>query len=185
MLRHNTTRHNTTLHYTTPLHYTTLHNTTQHNIKIDYTTVHYILVDSLTQLLFPLHARFISKPVWDLRLTVRAASIILPTLYFKAMNIILRWRSRAIQWNNTVPLFYLITTNHYFLSARLSNQTEEYIFIIQPNKPTTNMLILFCTSQALLHVSMHLHHLQGVLVLYFAKVTKYCLRFVISYNKTS
>jgi len=30
---------------------------------------------------------------------------------------------------NTGLLFYLINANYYFLSARLSNQTDEYVFI--------------------------------------------------------
>jgi hypothetical protein len=34
------------------------------------------------------------------------------------------------------------------------------------------ILTIFYTSQALLHVSMHPHHLQGVLSFHFAKVTK-------------
>ena len=45
-------------------------------------------------------------------------------------------------------------------------------FIIQNGKCTTYILIIFYISQALLNVSMHLHHLQGVLTLYFADVTK-------------
>ena len=45
-------------------------------------------------------------------------------------------------------------------------------FIIQNDKCMTYILIIFYISQALLNVSMHLHHLQGVLTLYFANVTK-------------
>jgi hypothetical protein len=37
---------------------------------------------------------------------------------------------------------------------------------------TQHIWIMFYLSQALLHVSMHLHHLQGILTLYFTKVTK-------------
>jgi len=46
------------------------------------------------------------------------------------------------------------------------------MFIIQTNKCTTSILLIFYTLQAVPHVSVHLHHLQGVLTLYFAKVTK-------------
>jgi len=58
-------------------------------------------------------------------------------------------------------------------------------FIIQTNKYTTYILIIFSISQALLHVSMQLHHLQGVLTLYFAKVTKVLKLLKLQLNKIS
>jgi len=45
------------------------------------------------------------------------------------------------------------------------------LFIIQTNKCTTNILILIYISQALLHVSVHLHRLQGDLTLCLLKHT--------------
>jgi len=43
---------------------------------------------------------------------------------------------------------------------------------IQTNKWTTNILKIFYIPYALLHVLMHLHHLQAVVIMYFAKVTE-------------
>jgi len=44
-------------------------------------------------------------------------------------------------------------------------------FFYYPDQQMNNIHILFYVSQALLHVSKHLHHLQGVLS--FAKVIKF------------
>ena len=49
-----------------------------------------------------------------------------------------------------------------FCTVYYPDQQKHYIYVYT----------IFHTSQTLLHVPMHLHHLQGVLSFYFAKVTK-------------
>ena len=45
-------------------------------------------------------------------------------------------------------------------------------FIIQTNKCTTYILVIFYILEAHLHILLHLHHVQRVFTSYFAKVTK-------------
>ena len=63
---------------------------------------------------------------------------------------------------------------HFFEKGTV-NKTKQKTpqpFIIQTNKCTTYILKIFYISSPLLHVSMHPHHLQGVISLYFVTFTK-------------
>jgi hypothetical protein len=73
-----------------------------------------------------------------------------------------------------VSLFFkapLIFHKHFFryFNVRCMHLVQ---FIILNQPYTTYILVIFHLLSALLHVALHLRHLQGVLTLYFAKVSK-------------
>jgi len=61
---------------------------------------------------------------------------------------------------------------NYIVCKLFHDKWHRYdFFIIQTNKCTTNILEIFYILYILLHVAMHLEHLQGVLSFYVAQIT--------------